>query len=1051
MDSSTVNRRQLGDVGKHSPTPTRFDLSRWSLEHPAFTVFLIIAILISGVWAYWTLGRAEDPSFKVKTAIVSAEWPGATAAEVQDQVADPVETRLRQLPYLDFLRTYCLPGQMLTLVQLRDDIPSELVDEAWYQTRKKLFDLAPELPRGVLGPAVNDEYGDVYSAIYSLTGEGYSPRELKALAKTIRDQLLQIPTVEKVDLLGDRPEKIYVDLHPELLARRSLAAQQVAAAIDRHTGLRASGRVDTDQRLFVRVDEPLCDADELATIPITAGAPVLRLGDVATVRDGYDDPPATLMRYNGRETVAVGVVMVDGGNVLELGERLEVAMTKVAERLPAGVEVEEVAFQPRIVDESVHEFLKSFAEALAIVLGVSLFTLGLRTGIIVAVSVPIVLALTFTVMAVLGMDFDRISLGALILALGLLVDDAIIAIEMMAVRLEEGYSRAAAATAIWGSTAFPMLSGTLITAAGFLPVGFAKSAAGEYAGGIFWVVGISLIISWFVAVMFIPYLGYKWLPEKAHVPGNASVTPDRPFRRAMRWTITTCVRYPYLCVGVTAVCLTAALWGFTQLQQQFFPVSSRLEVLVDLTSDEGTSIETTDRLVEHFEQQLERIAAEQSPGEEPLFSHYASYVGVGSARFFLALNPDLPNPNFGKIVIMTTSIDAREQLIARLSELAASDEILSAARCRIKRLEFGPPTGFPVQFRLTGPDRHQLQQVADEMLTIMQDEPQLIDPHVDGEHAITSVRIDLDYARLAAMSIDPGTVRDALQMSLQGSKVAEIRRGTERVDVVMRYDSPTRSDPERIGDVLVAGLGDVPVPLRQVGRLRYQAEEPILWRRNQENLLTVRADVADGFQAPDVSLRLQAKFSDLLTALPAGVRVEMGGGIEESLKANRALFAVFPVMILVMWTLLMLQVQNFRKAALVFGIAPLGLIGATLFLHLFSAPFGFVALLGVIALAGMDMRNSVILIDQIEANQQMGLNPWRAVIEAAVLRARPVILTAATAILAMIPLSRSVFWGPMAIAIMGGLALATFLTLLNLPALYVILFRIRPDGQLKAG
>jgi multidrug efflux pump subunit AcrB len=1058
---------------------SRWNLSRWAIEHRAFTAFALILILVAGTRAYFTLGRAEDPSFKIKTAIVSAQWPGATAAEMQNQVADRIESKLRQLPYLDFLRTYCLPNRVLIMVQLRDNIPKSQVDEIWYQTRKKLDDLRPSLPPTLLGPNVNDEYGDVYSAIYAFQGDGYTPGELKKICETARKRVLLLQEVEKVDLLGNQGEKIFVEFSQEKLNSLAISPNDLFDALRNHNDLRSAGSIDTtNDRIYLRLDKSLCSEDRVRNVPIDVGGRTFTLGDIASVSRGYDDPPDTLMRYNGRPAIGIGVVMADNENVLSLGENVTKTMQAFQAELPAGVDMGVIAFQPKIVEESVTEFLRSFAEALVIVLLVSFLSLGFRTGVVVAVSVPVVLAIVFVVMEMMGMDFDRISLGALILALGLLVDDAIIAIEMMSVKLEEGWDRASAATYTWQSTAFPMLSGTLITAAGFLPVGIAKSAAGEYAGGIFWVVGIALVTSWFVAVIFIPYLGILLLPD-LHTTSNrkpllarvasrflrrtvepeetAKTDPDvkephfehasqaynRPFHRLMRGFITICVSRPYLVVGTTLIAFIAAVVGFTTLQQQFFPTSSRLEVLVDLRLPEGSSIEATQRLTHRMEEHLE--ALQKTHPDDPYFEHYTSYIGIGAARFFLALNPDLPDPSFAKIVIVSKDLVKREELVAKISETLQSDPEFSIARCRVNRLEFGPPVGFPVQFRVTGDDESTLNRIAYQVLDVMKDDPAMIDPHIDVGEQAKSIDMQLDHRRLAAMKLSPQRVADTMQAMLTGVSVTQVREGTELVDIVVRASEEDRSNPATIGDLMVRSDSGASLSLNQVARITPVQEPPILWRRNQESLLTVRGDVVDGVQPPDVSNRIYAQLAEIRSQLPPGYRIEQGGGVEESAKANKALFAVFPVMIMVMLTLLMLQVQNFRKALLVFGIAPLGIIGATLFLHLFNAPFGFVAMLGVIALAGMDMRNSVILIDQIEQDMASGLSQWEAVIESSVRRARPVVLTAATAILAMIPLTRSVFWGPMAIAIMGGLSLATFLTLLNLPALYVILFRVKKD------
>jgi multidrug efflux pump len=1048
--------------------PTGFNLSKWAVTHPSFILFLLIASLVAGIQAYFQMGRAEDPSFTIKTAIVSANWPGATSEEMQRQVAERVEDKLRQTPKLDFLRTYCLPERMLILVQLRDQVRGKAVLDTWYQVRKKLDDIRPTLPPGVLGPNVNDEYGDVYSAIYALTGNEFSPAELKRIAETTRKRLVRLPDVEKVDLIGEQDQKIFIEFSHKKLATLGISPQQIFDSVGRQNSVTPSGMIDTaTDRVFVRVDGAFDAVQTISEVPIQGNGRVFKLGDIAEVKRGYEDPPVYTVRFQGKPAIALGVVMNKGGNVIQLGTSLDQAMEEMKLELPAGIDVGSISFQPKVVDESVGEFTRSFIEALLIVLVVSFLSLGVRTGIVVALSVPLVLSISLVIMNSIGMNLDRISLGALILALGLLVDDAIIAVEMMAVKLEQGWSRIDAATFAWTSTAFPMLSGTIITAAGFLPVGFAKSVAGEYAGGIFWVVGIALMVSWLVAVMFTPYLGVLLLPEKAHHrTTSAHDTYSTPFYRFLRSIVTTCVRYPWITVSMTICMFIASMFGFTKLQQQFFPLSSRPELMVDIKMPEGSSFVATSKMVANVEKELEVyrkshpakeggkhflpdwlsswIHPTETVGED--IEYYTSYTGAGAARFFLALNPDLPNSSFAKVVIQTTGVQARESLRAYLLERFSQNPSFAEPRLRVLRLDFGPPVGFPVQFRVLGTDRGKVHEIASQVRDIMRTEPAAVDVNLEWSEPSKTVRLEVDQDRARAMGLNSQEISNNLQTLLSGVPIAQFREQTESVDVVARAIPDERLKMDSIPDLsLMTNLGRA-IPLSQVANVRYDFEAPILWRRNQETMLTVRCDIKDGNQAPDVTNRIFPKLKELITSLPPGYRIEKGGAIEESEKANQALFSMFPIMILVMLTFLMLQVQDFRKAFLVFGIAPLGLIGAVTFLLLFSAPFGFVALLGVIALAGMDMRNSVILIDQIQQDMAQGVSPWEAVIESAVRRARPVILTAATAILAMIPLTRSVFWGPMAIAIMGGLSVATFLTLLNLPALYVILFRVRPTA-----
>jgi multidrug efflux pump len=1016
------------------------NLSHWSVTHPAFITFLIIASSVAGLQAYLQMGRAEDPSFTIKTGLVTAYWPGATSEEMQRQVAEEVEDKLRETPYLDFLQTYCLPDRMQTLVQLKDSTPPKQVADIWYQIRKKLGDIQPRMPQGVIGPYVNDEYGDVYSAIYAIQGDDYTYADLKRLSEDARKRLLRIPGVEKVDIIGDQDERIYIEFSHRKLATLGVSPQQIFESVQKQNILMPSGSIDTpSDRVHVRMSRDFDGVGQIERVPVQGNGRVFQLKDVAEVKRGFEDPTLFKLRHDGKPAVSVGVVMAKGDNVLRLGTALEGVMSKFESELPAGTKLGKIAFQPIVVEESVGEFLRSFIEALIIVLVVSFLSLGLRTGIVVALSVPLVLAISLVIMQSMGMNLDRITLGALVLALGLLVDDAIIAVEMMAVKMEEGWSRIDAAGFAWRSTAFPMLSGTLITVAGFLPVGFARSAAGEYAGGIFWVVGITLIVSWFVAITFTPHLGVLLLPNFAAHANHAGHAPFQSFfHRTLRRIVGASVARPWFVVGATLAMFITAIFGFTKLQQQFFPLSSRTELLVDVRMHEGAAIDSTDSMMAKVEELIKPYLIAEHEGEKPLVDHFTSYVGAGSARFFLALNPDLPNTSFGKIVIQTTSVFAREELRTRLKQVFELDGTFAEATLRVLRLEFGPPIGFPVQFRVIGEDANEVRRIAKLVREVMRKDPAAIDVNLEWDEPAKAVRLDINQDRARLIGLTPQEIEQTMQTLLTGTNITQFRDGTETIPVVARAIASERLSLEALSDVTLLTQSGKVIPLSQVASIRHEFEEPIVWKRNQERTLSVRCDVADGVQAPDMSARLNKALVDLRASLPVGYRIETGGAIEESEKANKALFSMFPVMILIMLTLLMSQVHSFKKMFLVFGIAPLGLIGAVAALHVFHAPFGFVALLGVIALAGMDMRNSVILVDQIDQDME------NAVIESSVRRARPVILTAATAILAMIPLTRSVFWGPMAMAIMGGLSVATFLTLINLPSLYVILFRVKP-------
>ena len=1031
----------------------RWNLSRWAVTHQAFVGFLMIACSIAGLVTYWQMGRAEDPSFTIKTALVGAVWPGATADEMQRYVAKKIEDKLRETPKLEFLLTYCISDRMMTLVQLQDSVRGRDVANTWYQVRKKLDDIRGELPASLIGPTVDDEYGDVYSAVYMFTGDDYSLAELKRVAQQARTRLLKVKDVEKVDIIGEQQEQILLEFSHRKLATLGVTPQQIFDSVARQSVMLRSGSVDTDEdRIHVRVDRSFSGIEQIEAVPVEASGRVFRLGDVAKVTRSYETPPSFLARYNGKPAVGIGVVMQKGGNVLELGKALTRQWQTISDDIPAGVEVNTVAFQPQVVKASVGEFLKSFLEALVIVLIVSFLSLGMRTGIVVALSVPLVLAISLVVMHSMGMNLDRITLGALILSLGLLVDDAIIAVEMMAVKMEQGWSRLDAATFAWTSTAFPMFSGTLITVAGFLPVGFARSTSGEYAGGIFWVVGITLVTSWLVAVLFTPLLGMRLLPEPQRGTSNrahgasAHQAFDSPFHRVLRGMVRAAVTRPWLVVSLTFGLFLLAVLGMTRLQQQFFPRSSRPELLVDVRMNEGSSIGATSEMLRKIESKLEPLLVSDSKPTGPIeVLYYTSYVGAGSARFFLALNPDLPNPSFGKIVIQTSSIASRESLRRMLKETFQNDPEFSAASMRVLRLDFGPPVGYPVQFRVVGPEKKVVRQWANQVREVMRKNPSAVDVNLEWEEPAKTIQVKIDQDRARLLGLSPQEIELGLQTLLSGTTVSYYREGTEALPVVARAVDQERLNLDQFQDMTLFTLGGRSVPLQQVGHLEYSQEDPIVWQRNQEQILSVRCDIVDGVQAPDVSKQIDREIAGLRAELPPGYRIDLGGSIEESNKANGALFSMFPIMILVMLTVLMAQVQSFRKMLLIFGIAPLGIIGAVASLHLFQAPFGFVALLGVIALAGMDMRNSVILVDQIEQDIRQGLSPWQAVIESSVRRARPVILTAATAILAMVPLTSSVFWGPMAMAIMGGLSIATFLTLINLPAIYVLLFGIKPD------
>src|SRR5882757_4673739 len=925
------------------------NLSEWAITHRPLVLFMILLLSAAGIFSYFNLGRAEDPNFTIKVMVVNVSWPGATASEMQTQVSDKIEKKLQELPFLDRVESYSQPGVSFIRVILSDRTPPAKVKDLWYQVRKKVGDIKGSLPAGITGPNFNDEYGDVYSALYMLSADGLTLAELKTRAEDIRQRLLRVPDVNKVDIIGERPQRIFIEFSHAKLSTLGLTPQQIFDSVTRQNSVVAGGSVDTSSdRINLRVTGAFSGVDAIAAVPVQAEGQVFRLGDIATVKRGYEDPASFIVRTGGKPAIGLGVAMQDGANIVTLGENLKNTMRAITLELPVGVEVTQIADQPQIVDHSVSEFLRSFAEALAIVLVVSFLSLGWRTGIVVALSVPLVLAIVFIVMYAGGLDLHRITLGALIIALGLLVDDAIIAIEMMVVKMEQGYDRASAATFAWTSTAFPMLTGTLVTAAGFLPVGFAKSSAGEYAGGIFWIVGLALIASWVVAVLFTPYLGLKLLPDlaKPNARKNPEAIYDTRIYRMLRGVIELCLRWRKTVVAVTVTMFVASVAAFGLVQQQFFPTSTRSELFFEMRLPEGTAIGVTDAAA----RKAERLLA----GDDDIVT-YTSYVGQGSPRFWLGLNPVLPNQNFAQIVIVTKDLEARERVKARL-EQALADGAVSEARARVDRFTFGPPVGFPVQFRVIGPDPMKVRVIAEEVRQVMAANPKVVDPHLDWSEQVKSIRLEVDQDRARALGLTPQDVAQTLQTLLSGYTVTQYREGIEHIDVVARAVPAERLELDRLPALTIASRNGVAVPLSQIARLHYEYEEPILWRRNRDMVLSVRGDIVDRVQAPDVSKQVEPKLQGIKDALPYGYRIETGGSIEESVKANGALVAVFPVMAIVMLGFLMIQLQSFSRLALVFVTAPLGLIGATGALLVSNRPFGFVALLGLIALAGMIMR-----------------------------------------------------------------------------------------------
>ena len=1011
----------------------RFNLSAWAVSHPTLVLFLMIILGAAGFFSYEKLGRAEDPFFTVKVVNVSVMWPGATSQEMQMQVADPIEKKLQELPFFDKVQTYSKPGFTAMQVSFKDSTSPKDVPYLFYLIRKKLVDVQGELPSGILGPVVNDEFSDVDSILYMMTGDGADYAQLKKVAEGFRQRLLKVPGVTKIDLYGTQDERIFVEFSHAKLATLGITPQALFDSLAKQNNVTPAGTVETSsQRVPLRVTGALDGVKAVAETPVESNGRVFRLGDIATVSHGYVDPPSFRVRQEGKPALGIGVVTAKGANILELGKEVQQATAEFMKAVPQGVDIQQIADQPKVVEHAVGEFVHSFVEALAIVLFVSFVALGWRTGIVVALSVPLVLGIVFIVMNAMSLDLHRITLGALIIALGLLVDDAIIAVEMMVVKMEQGWDRIRAASFAWESTAFPMLTGTLVTAAGFLPIGFANSAVGEYAGGIFWIVAIALVASWFVAVIFTPYIGVKLLPNiKVHQNHDPHAIYETRMYRGLRSVVQWCVDHRIKVVAATVGVFVAAIVGFGHVQQQFFPLSERPELFLQLRLPEGTAFNVTEKAVKQAEGLLK---------DDQDIQTYTAYVGQGSPRFWLGLNPQLPNEAFAEIVILAKNVEARERVKAKI-EQAAADGALNEARVRVDRFNFGPPVGFPVQFRVIGPDANKVRDIAYQVREVMRQNKNVKDVQLDWNEQSPYLKLAVDQDRARALGLTPQDVSQALAMLISGAPVTTIRDGIEKVGVVARAVPSERFDLGRVGDLTITTRNGVAVPLQQIAKIEYAHEEPILWRRNRDMAITVRSDVVDGVQAPDVTNQISPKLKDIQAHLEPAYRIEPGGAFEESAKGNASIFILFPVMVMVMLTLLMIQLQSFSRLTLVFLTAPLGIVGASLGLNVANQPFGFVALLGLIALAGMIMRNAVILVDQIESDVASGLTRREAIVEATVRRARPVVLTALAAILAMIPLSRSAFWGPMAITIMGGLFVATFLTLLYLPGLYALWFR----------
>ncbi|MFP8833619.1 efflux RND transporter permease subunit [Hydrogenophaga sp. XSHU_21] len=1047
---------------RHEPRAgwaSRFNLSRWALDHPAFTRYLMVVLMLFGIAAYFQLGQDEDPPFTFRAMVVRVFWPGATAPQVAEQVADRIERTLQEVPYANKIRTYTKPGEALIILQLDDASSPAEVPDIWYTVRKKVGDIRGQLPAGVVGPFFNDEFGDVYGVIYALQGEGFTDAERKDVAEDVRQQLLRVPDVAKVELFGVQDQKIYIEASQKRLATLGLDLNAVLDQLGQQNAVAPAGSVQTPLDVVqVRVDGSFNSVEDLRAMPIrSATGRTIRLGDIAEVVRGTIDPPQVLVRHQGQPSVALGISMAKGGDIIALGRSLESTVTSIERTLPLGMKLVQVQDQPSAVSLSVNEFVKVLIEAVVIVLVVSFLALGLhrrpggtglrrymldaRPGLVVFITIPLVLAITFLAMDYFGIGLHKISLGSLIIALGLLVDDAIIAVEMMVRKLEEGYDMVRAATFTWDATAMPMLTGTLITAAGFLPIGLANSTTGEYTFAIFAVTVIALLISWVVAVMFVPYLGVKLLKIKPKAEGEPHEVFDGPFYVRFRSLVDWCVHHRWITIGLTILTFVLGVVGMGKVQQQFFPDSSRPEIMVDIWLPEGSSIRAMEEVTQRLEQRLMK---------EPGVDSVTSWVGSGVPRFYLPLDQIFPQSNVSQLIVLPVDLKERERIRRALPALLATE--FPEVRGRVKLLPNGPPVPYPVQFRVVGSDPVVLRGLADEVKRTLAANPSTRGVNDNWNESVKQIRLEVDQAKARALGVTTASIAQSSRTILVGSTVGQYREGDELIDIVLRQPLEERDALTDLSNGYLPTASGQSIPLTQIVKVSFGWEPGVMWRENREYAITVQSDVVEGVQGATVTKQVQPLLREIESRWAAegklGYRVEVAGAVEESSKGSASIAAGVPLMLFIVFTLLMIQLQSFSRSMLVFLTGPMGMAGVAGALLVLDRPFGFVALLGVIALMGMIQRNSVILIDQIEQDRERGVPAWDAIVEAAVRRMRPIVLTAAAAVLAMIPLSRSVFWGPMAVAIMGGLIVATVLTLLALPAMYAAWFKVKRPGSM---
>ncbi|WP_310494025.1 efflux RND transporter permease subunit [Dechloromonas sp.] len=1043
----------------------RFNLSDWTLHHRTLVGYFLLAIALMGIFAYGKLGQAEDPPFTFKIMVIRTLWPGATARQVEQQLTDKIEKKLQETPYIDRVSSFSRPGESTVMFFAKDSTPPANVPDVFYQVRKKIGDIRHTLPAGIQGPFFNDEFGDVFGNIYALTAEGFDYPQLKDQAERIRDELLRVPQVGKVEIFGIQDEKIYVELSNAKLATLGIDLATITQAMTQQNAVAGTGFFETtSERIQIRPGGAFNSVQAVADTLIRAGGRSFRLGDIADIKRGTIDPPGTQVRFGGKPALAIGVSMAKGGDIIELGKALNTRIAKLQEALPVGVDIGVATSQPEAVARSVKAFTQALAEAVIVVLLVTFISLGIRTGLVVAISIPLVLAATFLAMYLFNVGLHKVSLGALVLALGLLVDDAIISVEMMWVKMEQGWERTRAASFAYTSTAGPMLSGTLVTVAGFIPIALAKSSTGEYAFAFFQINAVALLISWLAAVIAIPWLGYKLLPnphavhqssrlekrlprlarlfDKLGLNGPAHAEDHdvygTPFYTRFRQLVSWCVGRRWLVIGVTIILFALSIVGMIKVQKQFFPNSTRLELNVELRLPEGSSIGAIDAEAMRLEQWLDKDKAEFDQ-----FEHYTAFVGTGAPRYYLGLDQQLPASNVGQLVIVTRDVEAREAVRGRLIKLFENDSF--AARGNIARIENGPPVGYPVQYRISGEDIATLRQAAAKVATVMRENPELSNVNVDWSELSKSVEIEIDQDKARLLGVSSQDIAALLNMSLNGYTVTSYREGEKSIDVVLRGDREERSHLSSLADLSVPTRAGKSVPLSQIGRLKHSFEPGLIWRRDRLPTITVRGNLYGKIQPATVVDRIKPEINAIQASLPDGYRIATGGSVEESSKGSGSVMAGIPLFVLAVITILMIQLQSVSRVIMVLLTAPLGIIGIALFLLVFRQPFGFMALLGTIALFGMIMRNSVILVDQIEQDMAAGKPRHEAIVESTVRRFRPIVLTAAAAVLAMIPLSRNDFFGPMAVAIMGGLIVATALTLLFLPALYAAWYKVRRE------